>query len=70
MPFIDAGEMTSAEPLPGWAGRFLHSENMTFAIYEVDADAAPIHEHHHPQEEVWPGSQRLTRSALRSERNA
>jgi hypothetical protein len=52
------------------AGRFFHSENMTFAIYEVDADAAPIHEHHHPQEEVWPGSQRLTRSALRSERNA
>ena len=53
MPFIDAGDRTSAEPLPGWRGRFFHSENMTFAIYDVDADAAPIHEHHHPHEEVW-----------------
>lgn len=26
---------------------------MTFAYYEVAADAVPIHEHHHPQEEVW-----------------
>jgi len=53
MPFIDAADMTSAEPLPGWKGRFFHSENMTFAIYDVDADATPIHDHRHPQEEVW-----------------
>lgn len=53
MPFIDAGEMVHAEPLPGWRGRFFHSENVTIATYEVDVDAVPIHEHHHPQEEVW-----------------
>ncbi|MFZ0043771.1 MAG: cupin domain-containing protein [Solirubrobacteraceae bacterium] len=53
MSFIDASEMTSAEPLSGWKGRFFHSENMTFATYEVDAEAVAIHEHHHPQEEVW-----------------
>jgi quercetin dioxygenase-like cupin family protein len=53
MPFISAGDMTHAEPLPGWKGRFFHSENMTIATYEVEADAVPIHDHHHPQEEVW-----------------
>ena len=26
---------------------------MTFAYYEIDAGAVPIHEHHHPEEEVW-----------------
>lgn len=45
--------MTSAEPLAGWKGRFFHSQSMTFAVYEVAADAVPIHEHQHPQEEVW-----------------
>lgn len=45
--------MMLAEPLPGWRGRFFHSENVTMASYEIDADAVPIHEHHHPQEEVW-----------------
>lgn len=53
MPFIVADDMASAEPLPGWKGRFFHSENMTFAVYEVDAEAVPIHDHSHPQEEVW-----------------
>ena len=45
--------MTAAEPLPGWKGRFFHSASMTFAHYEVAADAAAIHRHQHPQEEVW-----------------
>jgi hypothetical protein len=53
MPFVAPAEMTSAEPLPGWKGRFFQSENMTFAIYDVDADAVSVHEHHHPEEEVW-----------------
>jgi len=26
---------------------------MTFAWYDVAPDAAPLHEHRHPQEEVW-----------------
>lgn len=41
------------EPLPGWRGRFFHSEQMTFAYYDLDTDAVPLHEHHHPEEEVW-----------------
>jgi mannose-6-phosphate isomerase-like protein (cupin superfamily) len=53
MPFIDPAQMLSGDPLPGWSGRFFHAENMTFAHYEIAADAAPLHEHQHEQEEVW-----------------
>lgn len=53
MPFIDATELPSRQPLPGWHGRFFHSDHLTFVYYEVDQDAVPIHEHRHPQEEVW-----------------
>ena len=53
MPFVDPEHMLSGEPLPGWRGRFFHSENMTFAHYDIAADAAPLHEHQHLQEEVW-----------------
>jgi mannose-6-phosphate isomerase-like protein (cupin superfamily) len=53
VPFVDPVELPSREPLTGWNGRFFHSDNMTFAYYEVAADAVPIHEHHHPEEEVW-----------------
>jgi mannose-6-phosphate isomerase-like protein (cupin superfamily) len=51
--FLKPEEMVSADPLPGWHGRFFHSENMTFSHYDIDSDAAPLHEHHHEQEEVW-----------------
>jgi mannose-6-phosphate isomerase-like protein (cupin superfamily) len=53
MPYLDSSDMTSNERLPGWKGRFFHSDNMSFAVYEIAADAVPLHEHHHPQEEVW-----------------
>ena len=53
VPFVDTAELQPRRPLAGWNGRFFHSDHMTFAYYEIDADAVPIHEHHHPQEEVW-----------------
>ena len=53
MPFVRPSDMLSGTPLPGWSGRFLHSEHMTFAHYDIAADATPLHEHHHEQEEVW-----------------
>lgn len=53
MPFIDTGEMLHGEPSHGWSGRFFHSENMTFAHWTIAADAAFLHEHSHPEEEVW-----------------
>jgi mannose-6-phosphate isomerase-like protein (cupin superfamily) len=63
VPFVDASVLTVREPKPGWKGRFFHSEHMTFAYYEIDEDAPPLHEHHHEQEEVWhvlEGSLRMT----------
>ena len=52
MAFIAPEEMHSAEPLPGWRGRFWRSQNMSFAHYTIDAGAS-IHPHHHSNEEVW-----------------
>ena len=52
MPFFDPCKMETAEPLPGWNGRFWRSDSMSFAHYEVAAGCS-IHEHHHPNEEVW-----------------
>ena len=53
MPFVRPSDMLAGEPLPGWHARFLHSSTMTFAHYDIDADAVPLHEHSHEQEEVW-----------------
>lgn len=52
MPFIDTSQLEVKEPLPGWKGRFFHSESMLFGYYTVEAGAS-IHEHYHPNEEVW-----------------
>ena len=53
MPIYEPADMRHGSPLPGWSGRFFHSENMTFAHWDIAADAAPLHEHHHEQEVVW-----------------
>src|SRR2546430_16393252 len=53
MPFVDSTELSTRERLPGWTSRVFDSDSMTFAYYEIAADAVPLHEHHHPQEEVW-----------------
>lgn len=52
MPFIDTNELSVKEPLPGWNGRYFLTESMTFAYYSV-ASGSSIHEHSHPNEEVW-----------------
>lgn len=52
MPFIDTNELEIVEPLPGWKGRFFHSQHMIFGSYRVAAGSS-IHEHSHPNEEVW-----------------
>ncbi|MGA2136034.1 MAG: cupin domain-containing protein [Bryobacteraceae bacterium] len=52
MPFVDTSTLGVIERLPGWRGRFFHSPSMTFAHYEFTGGAS-IHEHFHPQEEVW-----------------
>src|SRR5208282_3097174 len=52
MPFIDTSELKTIERLPGWKGRYFDSYNMTFGHY-VFAAGSKIHEHSHPNEEVW-----------------
>jgi quercetin dioxygenase-like cupin family protein len=52
MPFVDTGSLKTIERLPGWHGRYFHSDSMTFAHYDFQRGAS-IHEHHHPEEEVY-----------------
>jgi len=52
MPFIDTARLRVVERLPGWHGRYFHSQNMTFAHYDF-VRGSSIHEHSHPQEEVY-----------------
>ena len=52
MPFLDTNDIEPYERRPGWIGRTFHSPSMTFAHWEFTA-GADIHEHGHPQEEVW-----------------
>jgi quercetin dioxygenase-like cupin family protein len=52
MTVIDTNKLPVIERLPGWRGRYFDSPSMTFAHYEFDAGAS-IHEHSHPQEEVY-----------------
>lgn len=48
----DINSLPGIERLPGWHGRYFHSQNMTFAHYDFSRGAS-IHEHFHPQEEVY-----------------
>jgi quercetin dioxygenase-like cupin family protein len=52
MPFLDVSSLPSVERLPGWHGRYFHSDSMTFAHYDFTRGSS-IHEHFHEQEEVY-----------------
>jgi quercetin dioxygenase-like cupin family protein len=52
IPFIDTHSLDVIERLPGWYGRYFHSESMTFAHYDFKRGSS-IHEHFHAQEEVY-----------------
>jgi quercetin dioxygenase-like cupin family protein len=52
MPFLDINALPARERLPGWRGRHFDSASMTFGLWEFDAGSS-IHEHAHPEEEVW-----------------
>jgi quercetin dioxygenase-like cupin family protein len=52
LPLIDTSGLRVVERLPGWRGRYFHTATMTFAHYEFTAGAS-IHEHFHPEEEVY-----------------
>jgi quercetin dioxygenase-like cupin family protein len=52
VPFVDTSRLDAVERRPGWVGRYFDSPSMTFAHYDFTAGST-IHEHSHPQEEVW-----------------
>lgn len=51
MPFIELSEVEQLEKVPGMKARFVHSENMTFAHWEIRKGAV-LPEHSHPHEQV------------------
>ncbi|HEV2182437.1 MAG TPA: cupin domain-containing protein [Candidatus Acidoferrales bacterium] len=52
MSFVDTSKLGVIERLPGWHGRYFQSASMTFAHYDF-VRGSTIHEHFHPQEEVY-----------------
>jgi quercetin dioxygenase-like cupin family protein len=52
VPFLSLEDVPEVERRPGWRGRTFHSPSMTFAHWSFTA-GSDIHEHDHPQEEVW-----------------
>ncbi|MCI0491475.1 MAG: cupin domain-containing protein [Planctomycetes bacterium] len=51
MSFVDLGDIEQREQFPGFHVRFVHSANMTFAHWQIEADAK-LPEHSHPHEQV------------------
>ena len=51
MPYVSFDDLSQSEPVPGFKGRFLHSENMTVATWRIDGGSA-FPEHSHPHEQV------------------
>lgn len=51
MSHINLNDLTYKEIVPGYKAKFIHSENMTLAYWEVDAGAV-LPEHSHPNEQI------------------
>jgi quercetin dioxygenase-like cupin family protein len=50
MSFISLRELEERQPVPGFRARFVHSEQMTVAHWQIDKGAVmPEHAHHHEQ---------------------
>ena len=47
---ISAWQIEAREVVPGFLGRFIHTDNMTMAYWEIREGAElPQHDHHHEQ---------------------
>jgi len=51
MPLIDLHELEQIELIHGYHVRFVHSDHMTIANWQIEKDAA-LPEHSHPHEQV------------------
>ena len=50
MPTYSLKEIKSRNPIPGFALKFIHGENMTSAHWQIDKDSV-LPEHSHPHEQ-------------------
>ena len=51
MTFLSLKDIEEKEIVPGYRAKFVHSENMTLAYWDVDPGAA-LPEHSHPHEQI------------------
>lgn len=51
MPVITLDEIELRNLLPGFRGRFIHTDRMTLAYFDID-EGAVLPEHSHPHEQV------------------
>ncbi len=51
MPFLDLSDVETRDLLPGFQVKFVHSEAMTFAHWDIQSGAM-LPEHSHPHEQV------------------
>jgi len=51
MAFKDLADISPREVIPGFWGKFVHSDHVTVAFWNVDAGAI-LPEHSHPHEQV------------------
>lgn len=51
MVFYNLEEINPREIVPGYRAKFIHTEHLTLAYWEVDR-SAELPEHSHPQEQV------------------
>lgn len=51
MAKVNLNDIQLIERIPGYYGRFVHSENMTVAFWEIKA-GSPIPEHRHLHEQI------------------
>jgi quercetin dioxygenase-like cupin family protein len=51
MPFIDLETISDKEIVPGAKARFVHSETMTMANWDIEKGAS-LPEHNHPHEQI------------------
>lgn len=51
MSRVELSSIPERQPVPGFHGRFVHTDTMTFAYWDIDQGAA-IPEHSHPHEQV------------------
>ena len=51
MTFLDLADIAAREIIKGYHGKFVHTDNVTVAYWDIDAGAA-IPDHAHPHEQI------------------